>query len=185
MKGLGLFLCAAWLAGCGRDPNTPDPSPNYDSRAISRCERGADDGEPTYTVQTWRACLYAARMFADQPPTQLRYAKRSCDMGYDEGCLVYLDFVRAAAVRGDDAAREYIEPARASGKKFCEEGLLDFVRHDPRTGEACHLAGLLFQDVSPPDPETAKAMFTRGCERHDEGSCQVLRGKYGGSAPGP
>ena len=167
------------LLGCAGapDPKTADQSPDYDPRAVTRCEHGADDGQQAYTVETWRACFYAARAYADNPPASLRYAQRSCDMGYDAGCILYLDFVRATATRGDDAARDHIARARDLGKKFCEQGLEDFVGHDPRTGEACHLAGQLFADVAPKDAATAQALWKRGCEKGDEGSCLLGRGQ--------
>jgi hypothetical protein len=173
--GASLVIGATLVAACGRDPNTADNSPDYDPRAITRCEHGANDDQQTYTVQQWRACLYAARAFADNPPVQLRYARKSCDLGFDEGCIAYLDFVRATAARHDEAAREHVDYARTIGKKLCEEGLRDFAWRELRTGEACHLAGLLFHEVAPADDETATRMFAKGCSKGDEGSCTWMK----------
>lgn len=170
---------AALSCGDGRAPNSPDPSPAYDARAISRCEHGRGDEQQDYTVEQWRACFMIARTFLDQPPTSLRYAFKSCELGFDEGCLEYMDFVHAMATRRDDAATPAeISRARALGKRFCESGLRDFVGHTYKTAEACHSAGLLYQDVDPVDLATAKAMFEKGCELHDEGSCLLMQHRY-------
>jgi hypothetical protein len=172
---VGVCFSAARLLACeGRDPNVPE-QPEYDERAITRCEHGRDDGQLRYGLQVWRACFNAARFSAGVTPlVALRYAQRSCDLGYAEGCIQYLDFVRALRPRLGQEADEHVTHARELGVKFCRQGLYTFELREFRSGEACHLAGMLHRDLEPKDPGVAKEMFEKGCERGDEGSCKLV-----------
>jgi hypothetical protein len=138
VRALALLALAGAACGTagGSATHTPE-QPEFDSRAVTRCEHGRDDGQTGYGMQVWLACFRAARFFGgEQPIPALRYSRRSCDLGYAEGCIQYLDFVRALAPRLGPDAREHVEHAREIGIKFCKEGLFTFELREYESGEA-------------------------------------------------